>query len=143
MTCTACFIQFLDLAPGLRDQVNNFIDFNLELPLGDFQAELVVVDQFLNDLDAKLNEWTGYLNETLSLNAAVDSAMISQGINPGDCPQIDSFLSFVDLQQLFILNSITNPFTKMLGMVQNLSVNLSADIAVIQSLLDNVNSFKC
>lgn len=144
MTCSNCFIAVLDnAAPSLRSDLHGMLDKHIGLPLSNFQGELDAFNLKLSEISGVISGFNIDIGLSLDLTSDIQAAMSLQGINPGDCPQLDQTLANIQGFTNLLNGPFANPFSKALSTVQGQISGLSSQIGTMNALIAAAGDNKC
>lgn len=143
MACIPCYQAFIDNVPtALLNEIYGNLDKHLLQPLDLFQSELDNAVDFLAkvDLDAatRLNDYV----DSLNLEGQLATEIANQGINVGNCPQLQTLLSQVSLFT-GLSSRLSAPLRIQVKNMQGLITDLSTTVSSMNILISQAAGLKC
>lgn len=107
------------------------------------QNELTAMTSFLNDIDSEMTYWQQGLNDMFAFEDEVADQMALLGVIPGQCPQLDAMLNFIQAARQSVINTFTNPLHQQIGTMEDILAKTSSQLSGMLGIVNNIGAFDC
>ena len=143
--CSPCLTNFLDYTTvngAIRDAIAQSMSFAADFDTSGMQAQM---DQFSAQLAVVSEEVTAAIDQIDAGDnalAEINQAILDSGINPGDCPELDTMIAMLGSLNVGIEVYLKNPVLKVNNTIAKGLASLNTSITLFNGLKAQAEAFK-
>lgn len=142
--CSNCLVAFLDAAdPSLRQNLHDEIDAQVGADMTAFESEINGINDVINAKSAQLQEYLDQIDASGAVHDALVAEQVAQGINPGECGELDAMINHITAFSALIQSEFKKPFNVTLNGMQAASTGLQIAVATMNSLQAAATGYRC